>query len=105
MRVAVRKETFPGERRVSLVPNSVPALLKAGFEVIVQAEAGEAAGFSDDAYKEKGARVAFTRDELLSAEILLSVLVAGADSDQGHELCAALRPGQTVIGMCDPLGA
>ena len=105
MRVAVRKETLAGERRVSLVPNSVPALTKLGLEVIVEAGAGEAAGFSDEAYKQKGARIAFGSNEWLSADIVLCVLAAGADEDQGQGLRSRLRPGQTVIGMCDPLGA
>lgn len=104
MRVAVRKETLAGERRVSLVPNSVPALTKAGLEVIVESGAGDAAGFSDDAYRQKGARIAFGANEWLSADLVLCVLAAGADADQGHELRARLRSGQTVIGMCDPLG-
>ena len=36
MKVAVPKETFPGERRVALIPASIPALIKAGLEVLVQ---------------------------------------------------------------------
>ncbi|MGN6134420.1 MAG: NAD(P) transhydrogenase subunit alpha [Aureliella sp.] len=105
MRVAVRKEIFPGERRVSLVPGSVPALIKAGFEVVVESGAGEAAGFSDDAYRQKGAEIALSADQWMSAPIILSVLAAGADAEQGAELRGRLRAGQTVIGMCDPLGA
>ena len=105
MRVAVRKETRPGERRVSLVPNAVPALTKAGWEVIVEPGAGEAAGFLDAAYQQKGARIASTADEWLSADIMLTVLAAGADSEQEQSLLSRLRPRQTVIGMCDPLGS
>ena len=105
MRVAVRKETFPGERRVSLVPASVPGLIKAGFDVVVESGAGDEAGFSDDVYRQKGARVASAADEWLRADIIVSVLAAGADTDQGQDLRNRLQPGQAVIGMCDPLGA
>jgi H+-translocating NAD(P) transhydrogenase subunit alpha len=49
MKVAVLKEMFPGERRVALVPANVPQLAKAGLEVIVQAGAGERAGYADAA--------------------------------------------------------
>ena len=99
MIVAVAKETFPGERRVALVPSGVAALRKAGFDVLVQSSAGDAAGHCDAQYVEKGARLAETRDEVFQADILLQVRSTGADD------LARLRPGQTVIGMCDPLGS
>lgn len=56
MRLAVPKEPH-NERRVALVPASVPNLVKAGFEVAVEPGAGEAAGFSDDLYAEQGANL------------------------------------------------
>jgi len=53
--VGVPKESYPGERRVALVPVAVPNLIKAGLEVIVEAGAGDQAGYPDAAYVEKGA--------------------------------------------------
>lgn len=105
MRVAVRKETYPGERRVSLSPNSVPALTRAGWEVIVQSGAGNAAGFLDAAYEQKGARIALAADQWLSADIVLTVQATAADQEEAQTLLGQVRPGQTVVGMCDPLGA
>ena len=58
MRIAVTRETFPGERRVALVPAQIPALTKAALEVVVETGAGVEAGFPDAAYAEKGARIA-----------------------------------------------
>lgn len=52
--VSVPKETFPGEHHVALVPPIIPFLTKQGCSVLIEAEAGTAAGFSDTAYKEKG---------------------------------------------------
>ena len=43
MKVGVPKETFPGERRVALVPSVMAQLTKAGIEVLVETGAGEAA--------------------------------------------------------------
>ena len=57
MIVAVPKETFPGERRVALVPASVPALTKSGVRVQIEAVAGVSAGFTDDAYRAAGAEI------------------------------------------------
>ncbi|SVE15786.1 uncharacterized protein METZ01_LOCUS468640, partial [marine metagenome] len=50
MIAGVTKETFPGERRVALVPDSLAALAKASVEVVVESGAGEAAGYPDEAY-------------------------------------------------------
>src|SRR6266576_2369995 len=55
MRVGAARETAPGERRVALVPETVGKLAGAGFDVVVEPGAGEAASFPDDAYAEAGA--------------------------------------------------
>ena len=57
MNVGVVKETCRGENRVALVPSVVPKLKKAGLEVLVEAGAGVAAGFQDEEYTNRGARV------------------------------------------------
>jgi len=71
--VGVPKEVAAGERRVALVPDSVGPLAKLGLEVLVQAGAGEAAGFLDAEYEEKGARVVAGAEEALAADLVLKV--------------------------------
>ena len=74
MIVGTVKETFPGERRVAIAPHVLPLLTKAGCEVLVEADAGLEAGFTDAAFTEKGAKVVASRKEVFdSAEILLQV--------------------------------
>ncbi len=58
MRIGVPKEIMPRETRVALVPETVARLVKAGLEVVVETGAGEAAGFTDDAYRQAGATIA-----------------------------------------------
>jgi len=101
MIVGVLREAAAGERRVALVPASVPFLAKSGLEVVVETGAGEAAGYLDEFYTGKGATLA-ARDEVLArAAVLLQVAGPGAvpDADLGE-----LRRGQALIGMQDPLG-
>lgn len=105
MNVAVAKETCPGETRVALVPASVPPLVKAGFEVLVQAGAGLSAGFADAEYVAKGAKIVPNRAAAFAADVVLMVRVAGANPQAGRDDLALVRQGQLVIGMCDPLGA
>lgn len=69
------KETRPGERRVALVPDLVPRLVDAGFEVCVEPDAGEHVHASDDAYREAGAYVA--SDALERADLVVSVQPPG----------------------------
>jgi len=98
MRVGVPRETFPGEHRVSLIPSAVAALKKAGLDVVVEQDAGAAAGFPSAAYEAAGATVA-SRDVVFStADILLQVRSVPPEANR-------LRRGQAVIGFADPLGA
>ena len=102
MKVAVAKETFPGERRVALVPAAVAPLKKAGIEVAVESGAGAAAGFSDEAYRSAGAEIV-SRDGAFAADCLLTVRTCGANGAAWPADRDRLRQGQIVIGMCDPL--
>jgi H+-translocating NAD(P) transhydrogenase subunit alpha len=104
MIVAVAKETYPGERRVALVPAGVTPLVKGGFVVLVEAGAGLAAGFPDNQYVAKGAKIANNRDEIFAADIVLQVRAAGANPQAGVADHRRLHRGGVVIAMCDPLG-
>jgi NAD(P) transhydrogenase subunit alpha len=104
IKVGIPRETYPGERRVALVPALVPALHKAGCQVLVQRGAGDEAGYTDGEYAQAGAEVVASRDEVFAADILLQVRAAGANPQAGHDDLQRLRPGQTVIGFCEPLG-
>jgi NAD(P) transhydrogenase subunit alpha len=96
MIVGVPKEIIPGERRVALVPDLVPKLTKAGPAVLVEAGAGEAAGFPDRAYLDKGARV---ETEVLSqADIVLKVQPPTIDE------VACIKHAATLIGFVQPYG-
>jgi NAD(P) transhydrogenase subunit alpha len=66
MKVAVLKETRPGELRVALVPQGVQQLTKAGLEVVVESGAGVTSGVSDEDYRTAGATIAATAAEALS---------------------------------------
>jgi NAD(P) transhydrogenase subunit alpha len=104
MIVGVLKETFPGERRVALVPAILPALTKAGCEIHVEAGAGLEAGYTDEAFTDRGARIIQNRAEIFgSAEIILQVRAYGANPEHGRADVELLRPRQTVIGLFEPL--
>jgi NAD(P) transhydrogenase subunit alpha len=104
MIIGVPKETFPGENRVAIIPATVPALAKAGLEVHVQTGAGNTAGFTDQQYLDKGAKVVADRDAVFAADILLQVRSAGANPEAGRDDLPRFRAGQVVIALCDPLG-
>jgi NAD(P) transhydrogenase subunit alpha len=97
MKVAVVKEGAPGERRVALVPETVPRLTAAGLEVLVEQGAGDAAWFPDSAYLEAGATIATTADLYAAADVILTV------TRPDEAAIGRLRAGQTVVGMLSPL--
>ncbi len=106
MRIGVPCETFPGERRVALIPDIVPALAKQDHEVVVQAGAGMGAGITDAMFKAKGAKIVADRSELFSsAEVVLQVRSLGANPEAGRADLDLMKSSQTIIGFCDPLSA
>ena len=74
MQIGVLKETWPGEVRTSMVPANVAKLVKTGFSIVIEKNAGEASGFADTAYEEAGARIESDRGAILgSSQVLLGV--------------------------------
>ena len=106
MIIGVPKESFPGERRVALVPAVLPNLTKAGFEVVIEAGAGEGAGYPDAEYIAKSAKTAAGRAEVFqTSDIILQVLAPGSNDRTGEADIPLLRSGQTLIGFLRPLGS
>ncbi|RMF55334.1 MAG: Re/Si-specific NAD(P)(+) transhydrogenase subunit alpha [Calditrichaeota bacterium] len=106
MIVGIPKETFPNETRVALIPAHIPALSKAGIEVIVESGAGTAAGFLDQEYEEKGAKLVKDRSEVFSkADVILQVRALGANPDKGLDDLKLMKEGQVIIGFLEPLTA
>ena len=97
MKVGVLKETTPGDRRVALVPEMVGRLRGAGLDVLVESGAGDGAWFADSAYAEAGASIV-SRDELL-AEAGIVVGISRPD----ERVTGALRAGQALVGLLNPL--
>jgi H+-translocating NAD(P) transhydrogenase subunit alpha len=106
MIVGVPREIFPGERRVALVPSSIPTLAKGGLEVIVEAGAGAQAGYPDAEYVAKGAKIIPERRDLFAAaEIVVQVLCYGSNDRTGQADVPLFHSGQALIGFLRPLGA
>jgi NAD(P) transhydrogenase subunit alpha len=104
--VGVVKESFPGERRVALVPSVLPALAKIGLEVMLEAGAGREAGYPDAAFAEKGAKIAASRAEVFAAaDLVVQVLSYGANDKTGRADVPLLRRDQVLIGFLRPLSS
>ncbi|HEX3870164.1 MAG TPA: Re/Si-specific NAD(P)(+) transhydrogenase subunit alpha [Pirellulales bacterium] len=106
MKIGVVKESFPGERRVALIPGALPALAKAGMQAVLEAGAGVEAGFPDDAYRDKGAQVVASRAEVFAtADAIVQVRALGSNLEAGLADLGLVRRGQAIIGFCDPLSS
>ncbi|MGB0036426.1 MAG: NAD(P) transhydrogenase subunit alpha [Candidatus Acidiferrales bacterium] len=105
MIVGVPRESYPGERRVALVPGVAPMLGKSGFEVIVEAGAGLEAGYPDADYVAKGAKIVASRAEVFrAADIIVQVLAHGSNDKTGRADLPLFRRDQLLIGFLRPLG-
>lgn len=106
MIVGVPKEIYPGERRVALTPVVVPMLAKAGLEVVIEAGAGEKAGYPDAQYQEKGAKILPDRAAVFAqADIVAQVLCHGANDKTGASDLPLMRKGQVLLGFMRPLAS
>src|SRR6266849_2598406 len=106
MIVGVPRESFPGERRVALIPAVLPTLAKAGLEVALEAGAGIEAGYPDADYAAKGAKILADRAEVFrAADILTQVLCYGSNDRTGKADLPLFHRDQLLIGFLRPLGS
>ena len=95
MNVVIPKETSDNETRVAATPGSIKELVKAGLSVMVETQAGIKSNISDTDYKNAGASIIESKEELLSkADILLKVLPPTLDQ------IVLLQPKSIVVSFC-----
>ncbi|XP_044132151.1 NAD(P) transhydrogenase, mitochondrial [Bufo gargarizans] len=99
--VGVPKEIFQNEKRVALSPAGVQALVKQGFNVIVESGAGDASKFSDDHYKEVGAKIQGTK-EVLASDLVVKVRAPMLNPALGVDEVDLLKPSSTLISFIYP---
>jgi len=102
----VPKESYPGERRVALTPAVLPSLTRAGLRVLVEAGAGLHAGYLDKNFRQLGAEIIESRQEIFAtADVIVQVLALNANPISGLSDLGLMRPRQTLIGFLRPLAA
>ena len=103
MKIGVPKEIHPGERRVAATPETVGQIAKLGYTVAIESGAGEAAQFSDDAYRESGAEiVADARSLWAHADIILKVRPPAPHPTLGVHETELLREGGVLMSFLWP---
>jgi NAD(P) transhydrogenase subunit alpha len=106
MIVGTVKETLPGETRVALTPSVLGALTKLGAEVLVESGAGDAAGYPDATFTEKGATIVASRSDVFArADVVLQIRGLGANPEAGAADIALTRRGQVLVASFEPLTA
>ncbi len=104
MKIVVAKEIEVCERRVSLIPDIVPKLVKQGLEIYVESGAGDKAYFTNADYEAAGAKIISDVATLWSeADILLKVSPP-QDREDGLSEIDLLKPGSVLISFLNPLG-
>ncbi|MGI8963956.1 MAG: Re/Si-specific NAD(P)(+) transhydrogenase subunit alpha [Thermomicrobiales bacterium] len=101
--IGVPKETVDGERRVSLIPDTVSRLTGPGVEILVEAGAGEGSSISDDEYAEAGATIVPDAAALFERANLIIKVQAPSHGAHGGNEVAAMRPETVLISFLAPL--
>lgn len=97
MKIGIPAEIFQEEKRIAATPQTVQRLLKQGFEVYIENNAGDKSGFTDEAYISAGALITSTAEELLhQADIILKV------HEPTFEEVAMMKPGAVLICYLRP---
>ena len=102
MHIGVIKETHPHEDRVALIPIHAEALIKKGFSVYLEQGAGLAAGYVDDAYRQRGVALLPSSASVIEKADIVVVVRGGANHLEGDQLAQLLKPKQILIGMLEP---
>lgn len=98
MIIAIPKEVVPGENRVALIPDVAGKLIKSGFEIHIEKDAGIKAGFTNEKYQEAGVKVVENLSELYSnAEIVLKVQKPVDHPDEGKHELDMMKEGTILI--------
>jgi NAD(P) transhydrogenase subunit alpha len=96
MRIGVPRELYTGEKRVATTPDVATQLIKLGFDVVVENDAGTAANYSDASYEAVGCSIANVDDIWNNSDIILKV--RGPENEEA----ARLKAGQTLISFLWP---
>jgi len=97
MKIGVPREIHAGERRVATTPDVAAQLIKLGFDVAVEKDAGAAANYSDDSYIAAGCEIVAAADDIWSQSDLILKVRAPEDEESGK-----LRSGQMLISFLWP---
>jgi len=105
VKIGVPKESLPGEQRVALTPANVVAIKKISpqIEILLEQDAGLLAGYPDAEYLAAGATISDRATVYSQAKVVLQVQTPGYQHANAEQDLAQLNPGQTLIGMMDPL--
>ncbi|MGE0596548.1 MAG: Re/Si-specific NAD(P)(+) transhydrogenase subunit alpha [Hyphomonadaceae bacterium] len=99
MRIAILKESAPGETRVAATPETVKKIIAAGHDVVVQASAGQASSAPDALYKDAGAEIAADAAAAVSSADLVLKVRRPSDAEIG-----AMKAGAGFAALMDPYG-
>ncbi|MFV2035706.1 MAG: NAD(P)(+) transhydrogenase (Re/Si-specific) subunit alpha, partial [Halocynthiibacter sp.] len=97
MKIGAPKEVFEGEARVAMTPESALQLQKLGYDCVVESGAGEAAGFSNAAYKDAGVEIVKTGAALFKTADIVTKVRPPSDMEAKR-----LRAGQLLISFFYP---
>ena len=102
MIIGVLKEMNVKEQRVAMIPNHAEALIKKGFTVLLATGAGEASGYIDEQYRQRGVTIVANNQEVLAKANLCCAVRSGANLEVKDPMLKSFTKNQLVIGLLEP---
>jgi NAD(P) transhydrogenase subunit alpha len=97
MKIAVPRESYPGENRVALIPEHIAKLVKSGTDISIEAGLGQTLQTADEAFTAAGASVVNDRKVLLkNADMLVRIRKPTLDE------VARMKDGSLYVSLLDP---
>lgn len=104
MKIGIAKEIIEGENRVALIPESVKRLTGLGFEIALEAGAGEKSRHSDADYKEAGATIVDSFEKLASQSEIIVKVRHPVKNSSGKNEAELIKENGFLFAMQDPIG-
>lgn len=102
MIIGVLKESNVNEQRVAIIPAHAEALIKKGFSVFMTTGAGQASGYIDEQYRQRGVSIVSNNHDVLSKANLVCAVRSGANLDTKDPILKSFTKNQLVIGLLEP---
>jgi len=104
VKFGIPRETVEGENRVALIPRTVKQFVEQEHDILIESGAGVKAGYGDEQYREAGATILESVEDLYGqSDVIVKVNRVAHNQELNKDEVDLLREGQAIVSLLDPL--